>query len=646
MKGKNMAGLYRMLLLSGFFLLMSILGRADAEPQSAGDPLSKKPSYVKAKLIADISAIHAGRPFHLGVELSPEPGWHTYYKEPGDAGMPTKIQWDLPKGFVITKPLMWERPKKFNEGSIITFGYDGKSLLSAEVEPPSDLKAGQSVNFSAKVKWLSCHELCVPGGADVALTLPTTSEAVPGAANKEEFAKANFDGPISEIGTDKTESAKPTFHFGESKADAVEGAHEDKGLLFYLAFAFIGGIILNFMPCVLPVVAIKVVSLLECNKGDGGANMRKQVFAFISGIMSSFLSLAALVLALQAAGHTVGWGFQFQYPPFVIAMCTIVLLFALSLFGLFDIYVGVGQAEVEELANKEGLSGSFFKGVLATILSTPCTAPFLGTALGFAFIQPWWVVVGIFAAVGLGMSSPYVLMMLNPACMKYLPKPGMWMVKLKEGMGFVLLATVVWLLSILAHQVGIDAIIDITYFLVTVTFAVWILSRFVDLTSSTKRAVIIRTLAGAITLLAAYVFILSKPALLASGSNNATAETMSTKGLLDWQPFSVDKLDSSVNAGKTVLVDCTATWCLTCQVNEKAVLNNQAVVEKLKNMNAVLLKADWTNQDLAISQFLRKFGRSGVPMYVIFPAKSPDKPILLPEIITVPLMLDKLQEAS
>jgi thiol:disulfide interchange protein len=246
------------------------------------------------------------------------------------------------------------------------------------------------------------------------------------------------------------------------------------------------------------------------------------------------------------------------------------------------------------------------------------------------------------------MSSPYLLMMLNPAWVMYLPRPGIWMVKLKEGMGFVLLVTVVWLLSILARQVGIDAVMAITYFLITVTFAAWLASRFVDLTSSVTRATILRASAVAIVLAAAYVFIFTKPALLITTSNNSVVNaTPSTSAeSLAWQPFAIDKLESSVNAGKTVLVDCTASWCLTCQVNESTVLNNQAVVERLKKMNVVLLKADWTNQDLAITQFLRKFGRSGVPMYVIFPAKSPANPILLPEIITVPLVLQKLEEAS
>ncbi len=623
-----------------------IMGQSVTRAQPDEQQISQPHSYVKARLIADTTVIEPGKPFHLGVELSPETGWHTYYKEPGDAGMPTKIQWVLPAGFTAS-PLKWEKPSRFKEGDIVTFGYSGQSLISAEILPPKKLDIGSApISFSAKVKWLSCRELCVPGGTDVTLSLPVSNTILGQAKNlyAEEFARANFDGPASTIGG-ASETAK--FHLLDSNIGAVKEAVQERSLIFYLAFAFIGGLILNLMPCVLPVVAIKLVNLLEC-KEQSKAEMRKLGLAFVGGIISSFLVLAALVIALQSAGQTIGWGFQFQYPPFLILMATVVLLFALSLFGLFDISVDIGQEQVSDLACKKGLIGSFFKGVLATILSTPCTAPFLGTALGFAFTQPWWVVSGIFLAVGLGMSSPYLVMMLNPGWIKYLPKPGMWMVKLKEGMGFVLLITVVWLLSILARQVGLESVISITYFLVTVTFAAWLASRFVDLTSSLRRAVIIRALAIAIVLCSSYFFVFAKPSLLVSNLDNErllnTASASATSLL--WRSYSIEALEESVNAGKTVLVDCTASWCLTCQVNESAVLNNKSVIERLKKMDAVLLRADWTNQDHSVTQFLRKFGRSGVPMYVIFPAKSPDKPILLPEILTVPLMLQKLEEAS
>jgi thiol:disulfide interchange protein DsbD len=215
----------------------------------------------------------------------------------------------------------------------------------------------------------------------------------------------------------------------------------------YFALAILGGFILNFMPCVLPVIAIKIISLMEQVNDDPG-RVRLQGLTFAAGILSSFLVLGGVVLAARAAGQTVGWGFQMQYPPFVIAMATIIMIFSLSLFGLFYVPVSPGQAQIDKLASKEGLTGTFFKGVLATVLSTPCTAPALGPAVGFAFSQPPIVILGIFEAVGFGMALPYLLLTINPAWLRFIPKPGVWMEKFKESMGFVLLATVVWLLSV------------------------------------------------------------------------------------------------------------------------------------------------------------------------------------------------------
>jgi DsbC/DsbD-like thiol-disulfide interchange protein/cytochrome c biogenesis protein CcdA len=447
MKETRLIPLFRKPLLAVCFVIMAVLWQVDAKGQRAFVTQPDNNSYVTATLIADTSAIQVGKPFHLGVELSAKPGWHTYYKDPGEAGMPTKIEWTLPDGFVA-KQVKWEKPIRFDEGGIITFGYLNKTLISTEFEPPGGLETDKTFTFKANVKWLSCRELCVPGGTQLTLSLPVWPKQAK-VLYKEEFAKANFDGAVSEIAASEIASHPSDFHILDAKLDLGGQTHKPKGLLAYLLFALIGGLILNFMPCVLPVVAIKLVSLLEYKEDK--SEMQKMSLAFVGGIISSFLVLALLVIALQTAGHTIGWGFQFQYPPFLIVMSTLVLLFALSLFGLFDISIfTTGQVQVGQLANNEGIVGSFFKGVLATILSTPCTAPFLGTALGFAFVEPWWVVLSIFLAVGIGMSLPYLLMMLNGGWIKYLPKPGQWMVKLKEAMGFVLLVTVVWLLIVLA----------------------------------------------------------------------------------------------------------------------------------------------------------------------------------------------------
>ncbi len=579
--------------------------------------------HVKAVLIANTKTVVPGKPFRLGVQLTMSPGWHTYYKEPGDAGMATKIVWDLPPGF-SSSPLLWEKPKKFSEADIITYGYTGKTLIAAKIIPPNTLPAGKNLTFAAQVEWLSCKDLCVPGKTKVGLTLNIGN--VKTAVNEKLFAEANFAGPIAEI------------YGGGSKFDVLQSnlgakAGNDNLLIYYL-LAFLGGIILNFMPCVLPVVAIKVLSLLEQTSQE---STRSSTIAFASGIFSSFLFLGFLVIALQAAGHQIGWGFQFQQPLFLMVMSGLVLLFALGLFGLFDFSLSFGQKAVDQLAQKQGLMGDFFKGVLATILSTPCTAPFLGTALGFAFVEPWFVTLTIFAAVGAGMCLPYIILIIAPSYIRFLPKPGVWMEKLKEAFGFILLATTIWLLSILAGEVPNEQLTGFVYFLLAVSFAVWLMNRFVNLASSSKRIIVVRSIAAVIVVCAAY-FCLSK-IVPVTGTNAAAISA-------DDSTFDIAHLNSELSSGKTVLLDFNARWCLTCQVNESTAINTTAVQEKLKELHAVLIKADWTRQDPTITALLKKFGRSGVPCYVIFPGKNPDKPILLPEIITQQMILDKLDEAG
>jgi thiol:disulfide interchange protein DsbD len=475
-------------------------------------------------------------------------------------------------------------------------------------------------------------------------------------ANAEEFSKLGFEGSVKDLTIDGSSKVSPAVSQGNAVSNprapdgvsvlnqkfAVEGsAEKPQSLLAYLGLAFIGGIILNVMPCVLPVIAIKVLSFFEQAK-DEPARVRLLGLTFTAGIISSFMVLAVVVIALQATGNSVGWGFQFQYPGFLIAMSSLVLLFAMSLFGLF--YVSVpGQGAVDQLANKEGYSGTFFKGVLATILSTPCTAPFLGTALGFAFAQPWWTVALIFFTIGLGMSLPYLLLTAKPDWMRFMPKPGVWMEKFKESLGFVLLATVAWLLGVLGTELGAQGMVSTLSFLIALAFAGWLVGRFIDLTSDNGRKITVYSIAAAITAVAFYYFIYPLPGI---GLKMQAAEKGHSDSPIKWQPFTVEALDKELAAHKTVLLDFTADWCLTCKFNEKTVLDSEPVVSKLKALNVVPMQADWTVQDPQITQLLNKFNRSGVPLYVIFPASKPDRPIVLPEVINQQLVLEKLEEAG
>jgi thiol:disulfide interchange protein DsbD len=600
--------------------------------------------HVVAKLIANTSNVIPGKPFRLGIQLIMDKGWHTYYKEPGEAGMATKIIWNLPPGFKNEK-LLWEKPDKFNDTGITTYGYIDNTLIASEIIPPQQLPVGKKITFTAHVEWLACNELCVPGHADVQLILNTaaadTKDKV-ALENSEQFGKVNFDGSVSQL--DK--SSDTGIDVLKNNFDESKGAG-NPSFFFYLVFAFLGGIILNFMPCVLPVVAIKVLSLLEQSSKE---TARTSTIAFASGIFSSFLLLGLIVIGLQSAGHQVGWGFQFQQPIFLMFMASLVLLFSLSLFGLLEISFSFGQKTVNELADKQGLSGDFFKGVLATILSTPCTAPFLGTALGFAFAQPWTTTLTIFAAVGAGMCLPYFILIVSPGYIKFLPKPGVWMEKLKEAFGFVLLATTIWLVNILAGQIDNERLVGFEYFLLILAFVVWLMNRFVNLASAAKRIFIVRSIALLIMLVAGYFCLFNRPIHLSSNDLNnalpATGTEVAEQAQITPTSFSVAQLNEQLNQGKTVFLDFTARWCLTCQVNESTTINTVPIQDKMRALHVVFMKADWTKQDPAITALLKKFGRSGVPLYVIFPAKNPKQPIVLPELITQQIVLDKLDEAG
>ncbi len=658
-------------LLAAFVLTLFLLScPASAQPQGqsaysdapkvvdqkegSGAPSSHTDSkVVSVRMLANTKAIAPGSRFKLGIELKMSPGWHTYYKDPGQSGMPTRVRWILPAGF-SSSDLEWQKPHKFNESGIITYGYFGRTLVAATITAPSDLKAGQRLSFSARVKWLSCKEMCLPGNGDAMIALPVVSAgAKVENDNAEDFATVGFKGSVTELKEDPSPEKKSVLdeHFQVSR-----GGEERLSLLSYLGLAFVGGFILNFMPCVLPVISIKVLSFMQ-QAAEDPSRVFQLGLTFCAGIVVSFMALAGMVIAIQQAGEKVGWGFQFQYPVFVLSMAVIVLLFALSLFGLFYVQVTAGQEQIDRLARKEGFVGTFFKGVLATILSTPCTAPFLGMALGFAFAQPWWVILLTFFTISIGMAFPYILLTARPTWMRYLPKPGVWMEKFKESLGFLLMATVIWLIFVLGNQVGLNPAMSACGFLLGLSFAVWMVGRFTDLTSSGRQKVKIYCLSAFVVGCSYMAFLAPFPQLLSTNpqslehlsdhpGSSGTAEDTQTKGGIAWLPFSVEALDKYLLDGKTVFIDFTADWCLTCKVNESTVLNTSPIAEKFRALHVVALRADYTRQDPTIARLLQKFGRSGVPLYVIFPAASPSAPMILPEVITQSLVLDALDRAG
>jgi thiol:disulfide interchange protein DsbD len=704
--------------------------------------------HTEAALLANVQSVQPGKSFTVGLRLRMSPGWHTYWENPGESGLATTIRWTLPEGFQAGE-IQWPLPeKKIESGDVLTYGYDGETLLMIPITPSPQISPGSRVTLKARAEWLECENTCVPGAADVELTLPVLPDS-PLPAHEALFAgyrkelprqigakdDPRIDYSISGdqirltifpasklairaagdvdyyplflegyvLGRTSTTISRDTatvslsfthgqdapraatlhgvvvrtdregqrsgilinVQMGEGNASGVKafsileqnfrmvqplGGSQSIGL--YLFFALVGGLLLNVMPCVLPVIALKIFGLVRM-AGDHPDQVKKLGWFFSLGIVVSFLSLALLVTLLKVAGQQVGWGFQFQEPLFVIAMSAIVFSFGLSLFGVFEIRVpsaavsGVGNVLAATRSAGNGYRASFLEGVFATILATPCTAPFLGTALGFAFAESWWIIFLVFATVAAGMALPYLILTARPAWMKYLPKPGAWMETVKQFMGFLMMATLLWLLYILGKQLGMEALIWTGAFLLSVGVACWLIGRFATLTVS--RAKYFSVLALAILIvLGGYLWfvegILNVRGLIA-GSPAEGAATEMQNGIA-WEPFSLQRLEARLRDGKPVFLDFTAEWCLTCKVNERTVLANQSVKDRFRTAGVIPIRADWTNRNPDITRLLQKFGRSGVPLYVVFPAGKPTEPIVLPEVVTAGIVLGALEKAT
>lgn len=417
-------------------------------------------------------------------------------------------------------------------------------------------------------------------------------------------------------------------------------------LLLMLGFAFLGGLILNIMPCVLPVIALKILGFVQQSR-EAPQRVRKLGLIYGLGVLVSFLVLAAVVIGVQQAGHAANWGMQFQNPKFLVLMTTLVMLVALNLFGVFEVNLGGRALDVAGgLAAKEGTSGAFFNGVLATALATPCTAPFLAPALGFAFAQSAGVIVVMFLAIGLGLASPYIALSWHPAWLRFLPKPGLWMERFKQAMGFPMLATAVWLFTLTTPYFGESASFWLGMYLVLMALASWVQGEFVQRGSKH------RTEAGVMALMIvgfAFGFVLEHELdwRSASATSSKTAPRAHLTGGIDWTPWSEAAVQQARAAGHPVLVDFTADWCVTCQVNKKTSLEIDSVRAKLKAIKAVTMIGDYTRADDAITAELKRFGRAGVPLVLVYPADLQADPVVLPDgFLTPNVVLEALDKAA
>ncbi len=671
---------------------------------------------VRTELLADTNAIVPGKPFTIGLRLRMAPGWHTYWKFSGDAGLPTELKWKLPPGWKIGE-IRWPIPlKTIDPGDIQTYGYVDEVLLTQEVTPPPKIE-NSTIKLVADASWLVCEKICIPGNAILELELPISTSSQP--ANTELFARyrrlltqnwprANvaaaewnrvrsdlrlkirsetlakypavdffplpeqdtvvghpavesrtkneivFRIPIESSGKNLSSMAGlVAFSQQPNAADraawqlatapVVSAARPPpvpvRGVFTFLLFGFIGGIILNLMPCVLPVISLKIFGFIQ-QAGQSRQKILRSGIAFTLGIFVWFIALALLLIALKVAGRDVMWGgFQFTNPYFVLVLSVIVLVFALNLFGVFEISLPqrFSRGLLSTSERKDDL-GSFFQGVFATVLATPCTAPFLGTALGFAFSQSAAIILAMFIAIAAGMSAPYLLLSAQPAWLRFLPRPGAWMLHVKQFMGFLLLATLLFLLYVLGAQRGLEGAIWASCFLLVVSMACWMKGVFVVPTASTAKRSIVLVLMLVIALASGIYFIGDK-----FHSANVASAGSQLRG--DWQGFTPERLQAELEQGHTVFVDFTAAWCLTCKFNEASVLESQDVREAFQRHGIVKMKADWTNGDPVITKLLQQFGRPGVPLYVLYPAKN-EEPIVFPELLTKSMVLEKLETVA
>ncbi len=654
----------------------------------------------------------------IGLHLSLDPAWHSYWKNPGDSGMATRIDWELPPGFTAG-PIQWPVPRRIFLPPLMSYGFEGDVVLLSRITPPQSFldDANASVPLEARVEWLECKEICLPGegrfafeltpemfrgespavdrlrrflprefrGSDGASPVLRTTEAaltvrapLPPGLNADVldpeqiyfFAEAEGLAAHAEaqsVNLSETEVTLTIPLDGNAALQAETDPNELRGVLMFgatpgtddvlawridggkkrggfanillmMLFAFAGGLILNLMPCVLPVLSLKVLSLLE-HRGDGG-NLRSGLW-FTFGVLVSFWALAGVLLLLKAGGEAVGWGYQLQSPGFVFGLGLVLFGFALNLLGVFEVAVP-GGAFVGTLTDGVKTSGAgrhFFTGVLATIVATPCTAPFMGTAMGFAFTQGTFTALGIFTFLGAGMATPVLLLTAFPAALAYLPKPGRWMESLKQFFGFLLLATVLWLLWLLGRLSGADAVVAALAGLLLAGVAAWIFGRWASPLQSSGT----RRLAGVLAVGLAVVSLLGTYYLIERFAGTPAQRPAAGASFQKWEEFSPGRLAELRADGTPVFIDFTADWCLSCKVNEALTFESPAVWEAMAERGLVALKADWTRRDPEISRALESYGRSGVPVYVLYRGDPGAEPRLLPEVLTESLFLAALE---
>ena len=691
-------------------------------PRTLAAPV--KTERVEAELVAAKTALVPGEPLTVALRLTMQKGWHTYWQNPGDSGLPTTLEWKLPAGISAGR-IEWPAPHALPAGPLVNYGYDGEVLHLVQLTPQQTLATGAPAVLRARADWLVCKEVCIPEGADLELALPVDKTAAPDPRWGAPIAAARAALPRPLEGWKTTAEGKGAtidvrlvppagagdpgalqfFSFAESRiepsalqrtrregdayvltlpvsynlagspgrlagvltsanglspsvraatvdvpiAGAVRAgakpalgtapvlnldsppAESGLSLALAIAFAFIGGIALNLMPCVFPVLSLKVLGFATHN--DSKAALRKEAFAFAAGVVVTFVALGLVLAALRTAGEQLGWGFQLQSPAVVTALAALFFVIALNLSGVFE-FAQIAPSGIAELTAKNRTVDALVSGVLAVLIASPCTAPFMGAALGYAISGSTIVTLVVFVALGIGMAIPYVTLALLPGWRRLLPRPGPWLLRFKQVLAFPMYATVIWLAWVLGAQRDNDAVVRLLLALLCLGFALW-----------TWR--IVRT-GGARPWGIAGVAALAGSAALAwplfTADADAAQSAASTRrvpaGDADWQPYTPARVADLAASGRPVFVDFTAAWCVTCQVNKRLVLNTRDVRAAFAQKNVALVRADWTRRDPDITRALSALGRTGVPVYVLYPPGG--KPVLLPEVLQQQTVLEAI----
>lgn len=673
-------------------LLLALLACLGINPVSAA-PLFKD-AQLTVDLIAEPKPYVPGQPFTVGLRFQPEPGWHIYWKNPGDSGMEPSVQWKLPPGYTAG-PLQFPFPEKILVPPLVSYGYETETVLLAEITPPSDLILPRKLPIAVNLEWLVCKEICLPGKASLDLTVPASPKdnvdlqglfdeirrEIPIHLPSISVRAKSKDGILELTVANAPETGALAFFPEDGDyVDEFQPALSEKdgsrqllriplkkdarlpntlsGILvaekswdtaghraleisiplqspspstFHLPltflFAFLGGLILNVMPCVFPVLSLKALHLVQLS-GESRGSARTEGLAYTAGVTLSLLALAALLIFLRASGQALGWGFQLQSPPVVWLLLALLFALSLNLLGFFEFNVLFGNLSGK--GPRQGWSGSFASGLLAVAVASPCTAPFMGVALASAFALPAVGTLAVFSALALGFALPILTLSFFPALLSFLPKPGAWMNSLKHFLAVPMFLAVGWLAWVLFRISGTSGIWILLIGGVNLAAGLFLYGR-------SQRAfppkAELRWGGLALVLLATVI--------PATALKTATTDLVSRHS--DRLPWSQEEVARQLAAGRTVFIDFTAAWCLTCQVNERIVLSRPEIQAIFREKNVAFLVADWTRRDPAITAALQKYGREGVPTYVIL---RPDGslPVLLPEILTPNLVLEAFRK--